>query len=725
MSFLESIFLPKKEKNEFTFERYLKDLNNSVFREKMCLGICEQNGGTYLLKQFSIEPNALYVGAMGSGKSVAACFSLVTWMLSNSDQTILFIVDAVKGANDYRSLFKLQDSNHVYPVLSSEVGIHRVIDLIYDEAMARRELFNSVKAESIHAYEKTTGKKIARIILMFEEFHSIPYAIMNFERDFKVPLTTANKFHTIMRIGRTMGTWVMAASQKSTKSDIPSEIVPNFTQKQIFRVSRAEAQYILGDSKAADIRSDQKGRCETDYGSVQFPFMPPETQERLLDKYIQPLSAECAYLTPQIIKDYLGGRSTEELYRLKKLSDLVQMIDNIDGEIVVNMLHKFLGHNVESVNSLTDNNGLSHIITWRNGTRIAVMTRVGSKVKITKKHIAQLANGMVVHGCTRGILYTSATDLPHTLYKDALESQIELVDHEDFLRISRQIESGILTSENISPSDLASSAKETGVYQKENNIPEESEEIQSKEPETKKLSDTKTESLEKKLAEGKDAEKKAIATPITSIERDDSERKEKKKQEMKPILQNILPKKLEIGGRIKLSRVKLESFSPKSDGCYSIIVKTNRTRNNEIYRVCFFVISGIEKKHQFFLDHKISGLLDEDTAFSLEVGSVREWNSQPETNNDLQFEKKITAYLKNFSVCEIPPVILCAKEDHTWINNVSKSLEFFPKAPIQIENQLKKGLGISLEEVLPQITVNSPNMFFDLEKLYVIYKMIN
>lgn len=715
MSFIENIFIPRKDSNEFTFDRYLRDLGEGVFREKMCLGICEQNGGTYLLKQFSIEPNALYVGAMGSGKSVAACFSLVTWMLSNSDQTLLFIVDAVKGANDYRSLFKYQDTNQVFPVLSSEVGIHRVIDLIYDEAMARRELFNSVKAESIHAYEKATGKKIARIILMFEEFHSIPYAIMNFERDFKVPLTTANKFHTIMRIGRTMGTWVMAASQKSTKSDIPSEIVPNFTQKQIFRVSRAEAQYILGDSKAADIRSDQKGRCETDYGSVQFPFMPVETQEKLLDKYMQPLTAECAYLTPQVIKDYLGGRSTEELYRLKKLSDLVQMIDNIDGEIVVSMLHKFLGHTIESVNSLTDNNALSHVITWKNGTRVAVMTRVGSKIKITKKHVMQLSNGMATHGCSRGILYTSANDLPQTLYKDCIEAGIELVDHEDFLRLARQIELGILTPENVNPSELADPSKESGSHQKENNIPNENQ-------------NEAIEEAKKSLSENKkiDSDK----SPVDLVEEPVKESPKFKqiKKEIKPILKDILPLKnnnVDSTEQIRLSRVKIEPFSPKKDEPYVIIIKTQRTKNNEIFRVLFYLLNKDEVKHRYFIDHKIAGLLDEETATKLEVGSVKEWNSQPEALNDSLFDQKLTAYLKLFNVCELPPVIITSNEDRPWVNMLMKKVPGLSDGSVPIEEMTKLGLGLDYSAVISEIKPSGDMIFYDAEKLRLVWQIIN
>jgi hypothetical protein len=65
MGLFDKVFLPNRKQNEFTLERYVHDLKKNVFRDKVCLGICESNGGEYLLKKFSIEPNALYVGSMG------------------------------------------------------------------------------------------------------------------------------------------------------------------------------------------------------------------------------------------------------------------------------------------------------------------------------------------------------------------------------------------------------------------------------------------------------------------------------------------------------------------------------------------------------------------------------------------------------------------------------------------------------------------------------------
>jgi hypothetical protein len=141
--------------------------------------------------------------------------------------------------------------------------------------------------------------------------------------------------------------------------------------------------------------------------------------------------------------------------------------------------------------------------------------------------------------------------------------------------------------------------------------------------------------------------------------------------------------------------------------------------------VLFFVCGSAEKKHQFFVDHKISGLLDEETSFSLEVGSVKEWNSQPETNNDSAFEAKAISYLKGFNGCEVPPVIICSKEDEAWINVLIKKMNSFDIKPMSIEELIRKAIGINVDTILPQIQVETPNMFFDLDKIYTLWKILN
>lgn len=470
MGILDRIFLPKIERNEFTFEKFLRDMHSNKFRDHFNLGICERDSGSWLLKDFTEEPNALFVGSMGSGKSVAARFTILTWMLANSDKTLLFIVDTVKGAQDYNMFFGL---DQVYEIIGSPEKVHRVIDLLYDEAMARQDLFNETGVAGIKDFEKKTGKKMTRCIILMEEFHAIPFAIMQFDKEFKNEGTTANKYHTLMRIGRSIGIWFLACTQKSTSSDVPKEVIINFTQKQMFRVSRGEANYVLGNDAPANLRTDQKGRCFTDFGEVQFPYISDSLTEKLLDKYVKPCDAISARLTPTMIEDVLAGRSQKEQYKHKPLRELTRRFKSLNSEVVVALLHEAMHCTVEELNSSLDPDNISLIVTWPNGDRSAVMVK--NAKRISNKHVIKLIQGINRLNCNNGILYTSADTVSQTMYKFSNENEIELVDYEDLCLLAEQVDNAIKENKyrEFSQSKLASDAKESGDYQRDNSIDDE------------------------------------------------------------------------------------------------------------------------------------------------------------------------------------------------------------------------------------------------------------
>lgn len=435
------MFFPPRTGNEFNLERYILAVESGEFRDLFNLGVCEAGGGTWLLKDFVQEPNAFFSGNMGSGKSMGAAYTAATWMMTNSDQTIMFIADAVKGGQDYASLYKF---DNVYPINSeggrnAEALIERVIHMVFSETMARRDLFNELGVISIKDYEKKTGKSMARVIVILEEFHSIPN-ILDYEKNFKKLHTTANKLHQLMKLGRSFGVFFIAASQRSTSSDVPPSIVGNFTQKMIFKVTLGEANYVLGRSEPAYLTSAQKGRCYTDYGAVQFPYLPRGTQDVLLQRYYKPLSAECVYLNHNLIKDYLDGKSTKELYQLKKMTELAEALESFEGELVLQIIHDKLGDEIEKLDWKTDNYGACMIVTNPKGERQVVMYKADAKIGI--KTLNNLAQAIQHYQCSGAILYCLGENLTQSIYSSANELGIRILDHEDIKLISRQIDAG-------------------------------------------------------------------------------------------------------------------------------------------------------------------------------------------------------------------------------------------------------------------------------------------
>ena len=733
-SILEKIFLPKSKRKSFTTDKYIKDLNNKKFRDYFNLGVCEDKGGSWLMKDFTKEPNALYVGAMGSGKSMACRFTLTTWMLANSDKTILFLVDTVKGAEDYNLFFEY---DQVYPVFDPE-GVHKVIDLVYEEAMARTEKFKEVGASSVNEYEDKTGEKMSRCIVLLEEFHSLTHNVINFEKEYKNEGTTANKFHTLMRIGRSIGTWFFACSQKSTKSDVPSEVVPNFTQKQIFKVSRAEASYVLGNDKPAKLRTDQQGRCYTDFGEVQFPYIDDNSTRKLLNKYVVDNDAECARLTTSMIRDVLAGKSTKEQYKHKKLTELAKRFQHINSQLVITMLHEEMGcPDIEEINMNTDRYGISHVVTFQNGEKAAIMIK--TQKKITAKHIQQLMDGIQHHKCKKGILYTSADTPAQSLYNMANGNNIEIVDQEDLIHLAQRIEDAKTNgfNEEFKADELASDDKESGVFHQQEKIKEElknnekpfideklnefldevevENEIEDvsakvvKEKEAKELDDVDSlflDEVEEEVSEEFDIEERSSITDI----QDEFLNTEKSvfsiKKQRRPTL-NI-------------------SFDLSPEDSPFILVNCLRTEQGEIYRILTYVVLNTKVYHKYYFDVKINQEFSYTECKKLGIKDKNEWNEDPMVVDEEKLKTMIQRYLENFIPCENLVYLNCWKKDVDIVQSffIAQSDSLLEHAMTHEENFLNVfGIEQDRDSLIKELKLinNDEDLFEDLEIDYQIW----
>jgi hypothetical protein len=650
--------------------------------------------------------------------------------------------------------------------------------------MSRREIFNEAGAENIYEYEKKTGKKMARVLTVMEEFHAIPYVILNFTADFKTELTHANKYHTLMRIGRSYGLWFIACSQRSTKSDIPPEVAPNFIQKMVFRVSRGEAQYLLGDSKAADIRPDQKGRCMTDYGPVQFPLMNESTQRRLLKKYAKKLTAPCAYLNYEIIKDYLSGKSTKEQYKYKKLMDLVNGIESYNGELVVSLLHEKQGHRVEPIDSKLDSFGISHIVHWNNDIKVAVMTRCNAKSKkITGKHISRIKKAMHVYECTHGIIYTSMDGLPASLYKIANELDIEVVDHEDMKKLAYKVD---LAGEDskLTPDHLADDSKESGEYQITHPGADEDEgysttdfnpaefnaeladseiiDLQAAEEEHQEEKAEETVSKIKKInrllgedepSENNDFEKDFEENSSFEEEGSDNILEDFSKEEKKLDVQNpkvepqvspATPTTSTLPGPGKnkeflltvnqpnraTKRIKVNKLvTIKKDDNPSLLFHAMKNESGEIYRVMFYILDSMVVKHRYFIDRQVSKPFSFKEKQWLGVASVEEWNAQKEVLNPIEFDKDFLEFLENFSPCSFPAHSVCWKEDEDFFKRYLVQCKFMINHSTIIETHTEVFYNVieSRDNLIIKmgVKVSPVDMFTPIEIDYRIWRDTN
>ena len=400
--------IKNKQTNLHIIKRLL--LSDSL-RDQVNLGLLVDKG-QFLLESFMKSPNSLFVGEMGSGKTIAARYTVMNWMISNSDQTNLFIVDTVKGAYDYKDLF-------AYSQIKSALSpnqVHGLIDLLYKESIARKNKFSEVGAKDLLDYEKKTGEKISRCLTVLEELHALTYSVFNFEKDYKIKGTTANKFHNLMRTGRSLGIWFIGVAQRATSSDLPPQIVPNFTNKQVFKVSKAEASYVLGDYRPSQLKSDQKGRCFSDYGEIQFPFIGDEDFRNIIAKHIVKRDSKSFIMKDILVDEVLRGEiklSVNHLLNSDNFNDFIKTMI-IKEHMILKEYESYM------------------IIKNKKDELILSLS---SKDKIEAKMIQNMIFEMKQNNCIDGVIYSKETKIDTEIYQFANLNNIRIIDYDDLLKI--------------------------------------------------------------------------------------------------------------------------------------------------------------------------------------------------------------------------------------------------------------------------------------------------
>jgi hypothetical protein len=578
-------------------------------------------------------------------------------------------------------------------------------------------------------YQDKTGEIMTRYVIVVEEFHEIP-RILEFEKLNKTEGSSAAKFFYLMRTGRSMGIWFLICSQKSTKSDIPSEVVQNFTQKQIFAVSKAEAEYVLSRQEPATLRSEQKGRCYNNKGEIQFPYIEEASVSRLLSKYAKPLASKSALLTSQMIKDILAGKSSRDRYQHKKLAALAKNFDTIPSNIVISLFHEAQGCTVEELNPNIDDNNISHVVTYPNGERCAVMIKITKK--ISSKHVQQLIKGIQAHQCHKGILYTSAETPSTSLYKYANEHDIELVDKEDLVQhaqiVDHHIEQGIKAE--YKADSIASSEKEGGKYQKSHNIQDKPiSQMNDDEDDDEGLSFVDEEvdhkaidividtELEKVREMENQTDEDAVAEIIPLLKKD-----ENKTEPIDPFLQDDVLKNLK---KVKQDTCDI-SFKLNPEDNPSFMIHCLRNESQEVYCVLFYVLLQNKIKNKYYIFRKVEGQFDYVARRKFDLKSPEDWNSKPLVLDDEAFQNTIDRYLENFEPCENPVYTICWQKDLSFVKErILKDSATFVDAPVILDNYFKEiGLEETRDELIKSLKLKidqNISLFEEIEFDYQIW----
>lgn len=416
-------------------DEYLKMVEAGKFHNQVCYGIAEEKRG-FLMVDPKEQPGALYVGGMGSGKSIALRFSIITRVITNSEHDFYILVDPLKGMTDYACLFGLQEN--VVTALNNPAKLVPVIEMVHEECMARKDEFSRLKAPSIYEYESKMRKqdpnyKMARIFIVVEEFHAVPnseYIKFSYKSD--TPGTAAYKLKELMRIGRSYGISMMAASQRATPDDFPSTLKPGITMLQAFRVNNPGDATGMNLPNAADIRMEQRGRCVYEGGQMQYPYVNDETAEVLLKKYYKPLKAKMLKYTVDDYHQALAGEGNEGMVRIKPYKEILANISQFNPLDVYTRFLETFNFKVEK----QTNTALSvQLIAERDNIRYAVLAFAGRGGQ-SDKMMESFRHGAELLGCKGAILMTNEGNFGSIESKLKGFSDKILADGEDLQRMA-------------------------------------------------------------------------------------------------------------------------------------------------------------------------------------------------------------------------------------------------------------------------------------------------
>lgn len=197
----------------------------------------------------SDHAGALLVGRPGSGKSTllhAYVGGLTT--LYGPDELELYLIDFKEGV-EFKAYAeeRLPHAKVIAIESDREFGLS-VLQSLQAEIAQRAELLRATggRQAGMQGLREATGDKIARILLVFDEFQVL------FARNDKVGLAAADLLESIIRQGRGFGVHVLLGSQSLAGLDALGAHVPQLLPVRILLpAAESDARKVLGDTNNA------------------------------------------------------------------------------------------------------------------------------------------------------------------------------------------------------------------------------------------------------------------------------------------------------------------------------------------------------------------------------------------------------------------------------------------------------------------------------------------
>ena len=218
----------------------------------------------------------LVAGESGGGKSTFIRMML-TILLANNDEIEIYYLDFKAGMENqvFSGFSNLQCIDDFSTAATKMAEIKRVLDI-------RMQAFKNAKARNLEMYNKSVMKKELRekrIVVVVDEIAEL---MPNFKGKANSDLVEINStLNRISRMGRAVGINLVVGVQKPDARNLDPTIKANLSGVVCFAVSHFnQSTIVLGNSRAADLNKEYKGRAIWKHGlemvEVQAPLLTEE-----------------------------------------------------------------------------------------------------------------------------------------------------------------------------------------------------------------------------------------------------------------------------------------------------------------------------------------------------------------------------------------------------------------------------------------------------------------
>lgn len=439
MGLLKKLLIASPEKEQGDMKSYIKMVESGGFKDMFCFGIAEEKRGFLLVNPLT-DPGALYCGGMGSGKSQAMKFTLITHLISNSQNTIYLLFDGIKGMGDYKIMFDLKDN--VAYAINDPAKIVPIIDMVHAEMMARKEEFAKVNASSIKEYDAIMSQRdpsypgLAKIVMAMEEFHSIPNSeYVKFAYMVDNHGSVANQMKELMRVGRSYGLTLIAATQRAVSDDFPSTLKAGISQMMAFRVSNPNDVSAMNLSHAQDIRAGNSGRCAYQGGFIQFPYFgdTDDVPAWLIKKYYKPLKAKTFKYGIEDFHKAFGGEGNDGVLLVKPFKEIVMNNKQFNH---IKIAERFLKRFNFMIEEQRNEAFMCNMLAERDGKKYAILVITNTNTMTSEKAAQSFKEAMTYFKADSAIAICvdRTVSMPISKFVNSVGGIV--ADNEDLLKIA-------------------------------------------------------------------------------------------------------------------------------------------------------------------------------------------------------------------------------------------------------------------------------------------------